>query len=90
MALIKNGLLGIVNETEEDPGVAQAEAHKKFLTRRDRALADIVLSIEPSLLYLLGANPEDPIVVWKKLVTTSRRRRGRIGLNSKESCTVYI
>ena len=29
-------------------------------------MATIVLAVEPSLLYLLG-NPEDPIVVWKKL-----------------------
>ena len=34
--------------------------------RRDRALAIIVLSIEPSLLYLIG-EPEDPVVVWRKL-----------------------
>ena len=60
MALIKDGLWGIVNETEPEPTAAQAESRKKFLQRRDRALATIVLSIEPSLLYLLG-NPEDPV-----------------------------
>lgn len=32
----------------------------------DRALAIIVLSVEPSLLYLLG-DPQDPAVVWQKL-----------------------
>ena len=36
------------------------------MTRRDKALAQIVLSIQPSLLYLL-VDPEDPVVVWKKL-----------------------
>lgn len=66
MALIKDGLWGIVNETEPEPTAAQAESRKKFLQRRDRALATIVLSIEPSLLYLLG-NPEDPVAVWKRL-----------------------
>ena len=34
--------------------------------RRDRALAIIVLAVDPSLLYLLG-DPEDPKAVWKKL-----------------------
>ena len=29
-------------------------------------LATIVLSVEPSLLYLIG-DPEDPIAVWRKL-----------------------
>ena len=36
------------------------------MTRSDKALAQIVLSIQFSLLYLLG-DPEDPVVVWKKL-----------------------
>lgn len=67
MALIKDGLWGIVNETEAEPGTTPVEAHRRFLTRRDRALAIIVLSIEPSLLYLLGADPDDPVAVWKKL-----------------------
>ena len=66
MALTKDGLWGIVNETEADPGREPAEAHTKFMVRRDRALAIIVLSIEPSLLYLVG-EPEDPVAVWKKL-----------------------
>jgi hypothetical protein len=33
--------------------------------RRDRALATIVLAVDPSLLYLIGTDPEDPAVVWK-------------------------
>ena len=36
------------------------------MSRRDRALATIVLSVETSLLYLIG-DPEDPVAVWKKL-----------------------
>ena len=66
IALTKDVLWGIVNETEVDPGRDHAEAHTKFTVRRDRALAIIVLSIEPSLLYLIG-EPEDPVVVWRKL-----------------------
>ena len=66
MALVKDGLWSIVNGTEAIPDEGDADARAKFVTRRDRALALIVLSVEPSLLYLLG-DPEDPVVVWKKL-----------------------
>ena len=66
MALMKDGLWGIVNGTETPPNASQAERYAKFVTRRDRALATIVLSVNPSLLYLLG-DPEDPVMVWKKL-----------------------
>ena len=67
MALMKEGLWGIVNETEEAPNAeTQADQYAKFIARRDRALAVIVLSIEPSLLYLIG-EPKNPITVWKKL-----------------------
>ena len=66
MALVKDGLWSIVNGTEAIPDEGDADARAKFVARRDRALALIVLSVEPSLLYLLG-DPEDPVVVWKKL-----------------------
>ena len=35
----------------------------KYLLRRDCALAAIVLSVDPMLLYLLGPDPENPAVV---------------------------
>ena len=60
------GLWGIAKGTEQDPGVGEAQAHQIFVSRRDRALATIVLSVQPSLLYLIG-DPEDPTAVWKKL-----------------------
>ena len=63
MALVRDGLWNIVSGTETaptDPG----DARTKFLTRRDRALAIVVLSFDPSLLYLIGADPEDPVEVW--------------------------
>ncbi len=68
MALMKDGLWGIVDGTENDPGTGegQADAHKKFVSRRDRALAIIVLSVETSLLYLI-CDPEDPVAIRKKL-----------------------
>ena len=67
MALIKEGLLwNIVNGTETEPE-GNAERRAKFVARRDRALATIVLAMEPSLLYLVGSDPTDPVVVWRAL-----------------------
>ena len=61
-ALMKEGLWRIVTGEEVAPGCSEAE-RAKFAARRDRALATVVLSIDTSLLYLIG----DPVVVWKKL-----------------------
>ena len=66
MALMKESLWGIISGTEEKPGEDNADLRRKFMARRDRALAIIVLAVDPSLLYLLG-DLEDPKVVWKKL-----------------------
>ena len=66
MALMRDGLWGIVNETEIAPEGGDADQRAKFLCKRDRALATIVLAVEPSLLYLIG-DPENPVEVWKKL-----------------------
>ena len=84
MALMKDGLWGIVNDTEAAPDEANAERHAKYMSRRDRALALIVLSVEPSLLYLIG-DPEDPVKVWKKLLDTLL---GLTSLNSDEDSTL--
>jgi len=37
------------------------------VARRDKALAIIVLAMKPSLLYLVGQDPTDPVDVWKIL-----------------------
>ena len=67
MALMKEDLWGIVNETEDTPAIdASAARVAKYCARRDRASAIIVLSIEPSLLYLLG-EPKNPVESWKKI-----------------------
>ena len=63
MALIKEGVQSIANGTETEPE-GNAERKVKFAARRDKALATIVLAMEPSLLYLVGPDPTDPIVVW--------------------------
>jgi hypothetical protein len=50
-----------------------AEDLAKFVARRDRALATIVLSVDPSLLYLLG-DPQEPAVVWEKLTNQFQKK----------------
>ena len=67
MHLMKDELLSIVEGTEEAPiGKDNEAARKKFDIRRNKALATIVLAIDPKLLYLIG-DPIDPVVVWQKL-----------------------
>ena len=73
MLLMKEGLWSIVNGTEAAPGEEEAARHAKFVARRDRVLAMIVLSVDPTLLYLLG-DPEDPVIVWKKLSDQFQRK----------------
>ena len=47
--------------------------HAKNLSCKDCALATIVLSLEPLLLYLIG-DPDDPGVVWKKLADQFQKK----------------
>ena len=51
----------------------ESDRYAKFLTRRDQALATIVLSAELSLLYLVG-DPEDLATVWGKLANQFQKR----------------
>ena len=62
MNLMKEGLWKIVTGEETNP----ADEREMFATRRGRALATVVLAVDLTILYLIG-NPEDPVVVWKKL-----------------------
>ena len=72
MALVHDGLWGIVNGMETAPDEGEADCNKgeadrcsKFLARWDHALPTIVIVVEPSLLYLIR-EPEDLVIVWKK------------------------
>ena len=64
MALLKDGLFGIVSGTETAP--ANGDDLANFNKRKDKALALIVLAIDTSLLYLIP-DPENPQTVWEKL-----------------------
>ena len=59
MQLITLELFNIVDGNETVPDDETAANYKKFCVRRDKALAVIVLSVDPSLLYLLD-DPTDP------------------------------
>ena len=72
MALIKEGLWNIVTGNEHAPE-NQGEQVKYFL-QRDHALVTIVLSVDPVLLCLLGPNPENPAVVWKKFADQVQKK----------------
>ena len=73
VALIKEGFWDIVNGTETAP-TEGAERQAKFAMRRDKALATIVLAVEPSLLYLFDSDPTDPVVVWRILADQFQRK----------------
>ena len=73
MALVRDGLLGIVSGMETAPSDT-GEQDTKFLARRDRAPATIVLTVDLALLYNLLGEPDDPITVWKKLQDQFQKR----------------
>jgi len=57
MALIREGLWGIVAGAETVPAAEDKAGNRaKFIARRDRALATIVLAVDQQLLYLLIDN----------------------------------
>jgi len=72
MALIRENLWHIVNGTEQAPAPDSSD-YSKFSARRDKALATIVLTLDPELIYLIG-DAEDPIKVWKELENTYQKK----------------
>ena len=92
MVLMKAGLWSIVSGTETAPdSEADADVRAKFAARRDSALAHIVLSVNPTLLYLLG-DPEDPVAVWKKLSDQFQKKSwsNKLSTASKEALLLEI
>ena len=72
MALMKEGLWQIVEGTEAAP-LSTDPGYKRFVERRDKALAIVVLSIGPTLLYLIG-EPTDPKAVWTTLADQFQKK----------------
>ncbi|KAF2350150.1 Zinc finger CCHC-type [Trinorchestia longiramus] len=73
MCLVNDKLWDIVQGTETISSTADEAARRKFESRRDLALATIVLGVDQSQLYLLG-DPTDPVEVWRKLQNTFQKK----------------
>ena len=73
MLLIKEGLYGFVSGTEIVPNSTDVSAMTKYQARKDKALANIVLAVDPKLLYLIS-DPSDPAAVWTKLSDTFQKK----------------
>ena len=73
MALMRDGVWRIVSKTEESPSADEPDVLAKFVARKDRALATIVLSVDLSLLYFIGG-PQDPAIVWEKLANQFQKK----------------
>ena len=72
MSLIKDGLWGIVDGSERAPEENDG-VYSNLISRKNRALAIIVLYIDPFLLYLLR-DPTDPTAVWERLSTQFQKK----------------
>ena len=73
---LKKGVWSIVSGTEAAPAENTKERVLEcYSLRQDKALATIVLSIDPSLLYLLG-NSDNPVAVWRKLEEQFQKSHG--------------
>ena len=59
MALIKENFWSLVGGTEPVPKQTDADKYTKYLEKKNKALAAIVLIVDPKLLYLIG-DPENP------------------------------
>ena len=81
---MKDSLWSLIDGTETVPPHTEVERYEKYVARKNRALPIGVLSIEPCLLYLLGA-PQDPVVVWNKLAAQFQKktRRHKLALRRK-------
>ena len=71
MLLMKDELFSIVDGTEVAP--TEQTVLRKFIARRDRASAILVLIINQNLLYIIG-DPVDPKIVWEKLRDTYQKK----------------
>ena len=73
MHLIALELYNIIEEVETAPADMSSAEFRKLSNRRNKALATIVLAVEPKLLYLLGDHT-DPVKVWKTLINTFQKK----------------
>ena len=76
MALMRDGLWDIVSGLEDGPTQDTEDGWNKFRKRKEKCLANIVLTVSPELLYILGGDQEidDPVEVWRKLSNQFQKR----------------
>ena len=78
----------LMGNSKHSPDVKD-ENFPKFLARKDKALATIVLSlltVQPSLRYLIG----DPSEVWQKLESQFQKRTNFFEAKRGRFCTEHI
>ena len=81
----------LMGNSKHSPDVKD-ENFPKFLARKDKALAAIVLSlltVQPSLRYLIG-DPEDPSEIWQKLESQFQKRTNLFEAKRGRFCTEHI
>ena len=74
MLLIRDNLFPLVEGTESEPATDSLASGMVYHSRRNKALTTIILSIDPSLLYIVGSDPSDPAEVWQKLRDTFQKK----------------
>ena len=73
MALMRDSLWSIIAKQETAPVDITSREYATFMTRYNKALATIVLTLDPNLLYILG-EPDDPVFVWEKLAEQFQKK----------------
>ena len=73
MALMKDGLWKLIDGTEVVSPQKEVEKYAKYVAKKNKALAIVVLSVEPSLFYLLE-EPQNPVIVWNKLAAQFQKK----------------
>ena len=73
-------------EVETAPEDVSSAEFRKFSNRRNKALAPIVLVVEPKLLYLFR-NLTDTVKVWKTLIENLSEKGWANKLRIKKNCT---
>ena len=61
----------------------------KFVGRKNKALATIVLSLDPGLLYVVGADPRIPLSYGRFWLTSSNGKHGPTNWNWSGSCSQW-
>lgn len=70
-------LWGIIDGSKTAPAEIDHGAYSKFITRKNCTLASIVLSIDPSLLYLIDDPTDQTVVLGEAIYPISKEDMGK-------------